>query len=66
MFVCHAEDAIKNRPLSLHERYALAQRSLGDGRRKRKDLPEIMVIELAVGIKVTVTSNIAADLDITN
>jgi len=64
LLICHAEDTIKNRALSLVERYALAQRSSGDGRRKRKDLPE--TIELAIGMKVMVTSNIATDLDITN
>ena len=64
LLVCHAEDTITNRPLSLRERYALAQRSSGDRRRKRKDLPE--TIELAIGMKVMVTSNIATDLDITN
>jgi hypothetical protein len=64
LLVCHAEDTAKNRPLSLRERYALAERSTRDGRRKRKDLPE--TIELAVGMKVMVTSNIATDLDITN
>ena len=64
LLVCHAEDTIKNRSLSLRERYALAQQSAGDGRRKRKDLLEI--IELAIGMKVMVTSNIATDLDITN
>jgi len=64
LLVCSAEDTITNRPLSLRERYALAQRGAGDGRRKRKDLPE--TIELAIGMKVMVTSNIATDLDITN
>jgi hypothetical protein len=64
LLICHAEDSITNRPLVLRERYALAQRSTGDGRRKRKDLPE--TIELAIGMKVMVTSNIATDLDITN
>jgi hypothetical protein len=64
LLICHADDKIKNRALSLRERYALAQRSSGDGRRKRKDLPE--TIELAVGMKVMVTSNVATDLDITN
>jgi hypothetical protein len=62
LLVCHAEDSIKNRPLSLLERYALVQHSAGDGRRKRKDLPE--TIELASRMKVMVTSNIG--LDITN
>lgn len=59
LLISEAEDSI-----SLCERYALAQRSSGDGRRKRKDLPE--AIELAIGMKAMVTSNIATDLDITN
>ena len=64
LLICQAEDTIKNRPLSLRERYALAQWGSGDSRRKRKDLPES--IELAVGMKVMVTNNVATDLDITN
>ena len=64
LLICHAEDTIKSQPLSLRERYALAEQSTRDGRRKRKDLPE--TIELAIGMKVMVTSNIATDLDITN
>jgi len=62
LLVCSAQDTITNRPLSLRERYTLAQRGAGDGRRKRKDLPE--TIELAIGMKVMVTSNITTDLDI--
>jgi hypothetical protein len=64
LLVCCAEDRIANRPLFLRERYALAQRSVGDGRRKRKDLPE--TIEFAIGMKVMATSNITTNLDITN
>ena len=64
LLICHAEDTIRNRPLSLLERYALAQRGAGDGRQKRKDLPE--TIELAIGMKVMVTNNVATDFDITN
>ena len=55
LLICHAEDTIKTRPLSLSERYALAARGAGDGRQKRKNLPE--VIELVIGMKVMVTSN---------
>ena len=58
------EDTIKNRPLSLRERYLPVEQSTCDGRRKRKVLSE--TIELVIGIKVMVTSNIATDLDITN
>jgi len=58
------EDAVKNQPLSLRERYALAEWSTRDGRRKRKDLPE--TIGLAIGMKVMATSNVVTNLDITN
>ena len=64
LLICHAEDTIRNHPLSLLEQYALAQQGAGDGRRKRKDLPE--TIELAIRMKVMVTNNIATDLDIKN
>ena len=64
LLVCHAEDTIKNRLLSLREHYALARRSSSERRRRRKDLPE--TVELAIGMKVMVTNNIATDLDITN
>ena len=64
LFVCHAGDTTKDCPLSLRGCYALVECSTRDGRRKRKDLPE--TIELAIGMKVMVTSNIATDLDITN
>ena len=64
LLVCCAEDTIKSRPLSLRERYALVERGTREGRWKRKDLPE--TIELAIGMRVMVTSNIATDLDITN
>jgi hypothetical protein len=64
LLICRVEDNIKDCPLSLCEHYALVERSTRDGRRKRKDLPE--TIELAMGMKVMVKSNIATDLDITN
>ena len=64
LLICHAEDTIKTRPLPLSERYALAARGAGDGGQKRKNLPE--VIELVIGMKVMVTSNIATDLGITH
>ena len=64
LLICHAEDTIKTRPLPLSERYTLAARGAGDGRQKRKNLPE--VIELVIGMKVMVTSNIATDLGITH
>jgi len=60
-----AEDTIKKRPPSLVERSALAQRSAGDGQRKHKDLPETIKLVIT-RMKVTVTGNVVADLDITN
>ena len=56
--------AIKAGRTSQVQQYALAARGAGDRQRKQKDLLE--VIELAIGMKVMVTSNIATDLDIAN
>ena len=64
LFICVARDTIKGNPLSLAQRYALANRHKTDGRRRRKDLPES--IQLAIGMKVMVTNNLQTDLDITN
>ena len=64
LFICPAEDRIKGRPLFIRERFALAERSSTESRRRRKDLPE--TLELAVGMKVMVTSNVETDLDVAN
>ena len=64
MLVCHAEDSIKDCLLSLREHYALVERRTRDRRRKQKDLPE--TIELAIKMKVMITSNITINLDIMN
>ncbi len=67
LFICSAEDTIRKRPLTLRERFSVAARHISsDGLRKRpKDgLPDS--VELAIGMKVMVTSNLATDLDITN
>ena len=61
---CTASDMIKDWPLTLPERYALAMHGHTEKRRKRKDLPS--KVELAIGMKVMVTSNVETDLDITN
>ena len=44
--------------MSLRERYALVQRGTGDGRRKRKDLPETIELAIGMGVMPGVTSNI--------
>ncbi|RDX55293.1 hypothetical protein OH76DRAFT_1331288, partial [Lentinus brumalis] len=64
LYVVPAEDRIKGKPLTLKERYGVAARMKNDNGRKRKDLPER--IELAIGMKVMVTSNIQTDLDLAN
>ncbi len=64
LYIVTAEDRIQGRPLTLKERYAVAGRMKTAKGRKRKDLPER--IELAIGMKVMVTSNIQTDLDLAN
>ena len=64
LFVCPALDTIKGAPLTLEERYALANHAKNTKRRRKKDLPE--TIHLAIGMKVMVTNNLQTDLDITN
>ena len=64
LIICHAEDTINGRTLTLSEKYRLATRNPTEKRRKRKDLPE--TVELARGMKVMVTNNVETDLDITN
>ena len=71
LFVCPAEDRIQGRRLTLAERYGIAARRTGvagDGKRNRRkrvnDLPD--VVQITIGMKVMVTSNIETDLDVTN
>jgi ATP-dependent exoDNAse (exonuclease V) alpha subunit len=64
LFVCTAQDRIKGKPLTSPEEHALAARTNKKWDRRKSDLPEI--VELAVGTKVMVTSNLQTDLDITN
>src|ERR1700753_2699390 len=67
LFVCRAENTIKNQPLymSRRERSALVQRGIDDGRRKREDL-RTETIELAIGMNVMpgMTSNIIIATDL--
>ncbi|KAJ3511695.1 hypothetical protein NLJ89_g3948 [Agrocybe chaxingu] len=68
LFICTAEDTVKDRPLTLLEKYILESRHTKQkgqrGRQQTKDLPR--KIELAIGMKVMVTNNIETDLDLTN
>ncbi|KAJ7362358.1 hypothetical protein DFH08DRAFT_840795 [Mycena albidolilacea] len=68
LFICSAEDTYQGRPLNLPEKYTLAshlgKRKNGRREMKMKDLPNF--IELAIGMKVLVTSNIETDLDLAN
>ncbi len=64
LYIVTAEDKIQNRELTLEEQYVVAGRPRTEGRRARRDLPE--TIELAIGMKVMVTSNIQTDLDLAN
>ncbi len=64
VYVVTAEDRIKGQPLTLRERHLVVGRLKTQKGQKRRDLPE--VIELAIGMKVMVTSNIQTDLDLAN
>ena len=64
VFICHAEDTIKGRALSRREKNALQNRSSVTKKKARQELPGM--IELALGMKVMVTTNVEMDLDITN
>jgi hypothetical protein len=64
LFVCSAHDTIHGRDLSSSKRNALSARTNTENHRRQKDLPD--VIELAIGMKVMVTSNVDTDLNITN
>ncbi len=64
LYIVTAEDRVQNRELTLEEQYVVAGRPRTDSRRARSDLPE--QIELAIGMKVMVTTNIQTDLDLAN
>ncbi len=63
LYIVHAEDRIKGRTLTMQERVAVVGRSKTN-RRNKKDLPELL--EICVGMKVMVTTNIQTDLDLAN
>ncbi len=64
LYIVRAQDRIKGKTLTMQERVALVGRGKTANRRGKKDLPE--VLELAVGMKVMVTTNIQTDLDLAN
>ncbi|KAJ7187076.1 hypothetical protein C8R46DRAFT_1274132, partial [Mycena filopes] len=70
LYICRAQDTYRGRPLNLGERHNLAAHLSKKSRRGQnnsmqvKDLPQ--EIELAIGMKVMVTSNLETDLDLTN
>ncbi|KAH9960376.1 hypothetical protein BGW80DRAFT_1147660, partial [Lactifluus volemus] len=65
LFVCPTEDTITENPLTLKERISLAEHIRDKAKRGTKlNVPE--EVELAIGMEIIVTHNIATDLDITN
>ena len=66
LFVCEAEDTTKGKPLDVREKDALANQVVERTqlKKKRQQLPA--KAELAIGMKVMVTTNIKTELDITN
>ena len=70
LFICTVENSMKGRELTLQEQYGVAARNVsskqngGKRRRKSNDLPGM--VEIVIGMKVMVTSNIETDLDVTN
>ncbi|KAJ6622669.1 hypothetical protein B0H10DRAFT_2340322 [Mycena sp. CBHHK59/15] len=70
LYICPAQDTYKGRPLNLSERYNLAAHLSKKSRRNKKNSMQVKdlatEIELAIGMKVMVTSNLETDLDLTN
>ena len=64
LYVITADDSIRGRPLSIRERYGVVGRKKGARGSSKRDLPE--TLELAIGMKVMVTTNLMTDLDVTN
>ncbi|EIM80931.1 uncharacterized protein STEHIDRAFT_32714, partial [Stereum hirsutum FP-91666 SS1] len=68
-YIVRADDTISNRgkrrELTLEEQIEVQRRRLKSGREdKRNSLPD--VVEIAIGMKVMVTTNVETDLDIAN
>ncbi|KAJ7937536.1 hypothetical protein B0H13DRAFT_2226473 [Mycena leptocephala] len=71
LFICQANDTYKGRPLNLSERHRLAAHLCKKKvRRKQRNSMQVKYlldeIEIAIGMKGMVTSNIETDLDLTN
>lgn len=68
LFICEAEDRIKDRKLTLGERYATAlkdQKANPQSDRNERS-PLAACVEIAVGMEVMITFNVQTDLDIAN
>ena len=66
LFICKAEDTIRDRQLTIAERYAVVLRGQGQKKQQRRQNELLETIQLAIGMKVMVTQNVETDLDITN
>ena len=64
IFVCNAHDTIDGKPLSLRQRYALAANTKQETSIHTRILPQ--KVELAIGMRIMITTNIQVDHDITN
>ncbi|KAF8578937.1 hypothetical protein K439DRAFT_434066 [Ramaria rubella] len=66
LFICPVFDTINDRRLTLAERYAMAvkQDRKQRGRWTKNGLPD--KVEIALGMKVMVTTNVDTDLDVAN
>src|SRR5260370_30926940 len=66
LFICDVQDTIKGRPLWLEEKWAYATQpgKHGDKKNNGSKLPD--VIEIALGAKVMVTTNMDTDKNIAN
>jgi PIF1-like helicase len=63
VFVCYAEDTIRGKPLTVQEQFYVALHDK-ESKNQKGQLPR--KVEIAKGMKILVTNNIATDLDITN
>ncbi|KAF8587737.1 hypothetical protein K439DRAFT_1337340, partial [Ramaria rubella] len=66
LFICQALDTINRRRLTSAEHYAMVTRKerKQKGRDAKNGLPD--KVELALGMKVMVTTNVNTDIDIAN
>jgi hypothetical protein len=67
LFISPASDTIKGRPLTMEERFLVAAAKSKNGGANRKEKAGLQnLVELAVGMRVMVTTNVRTDLDIAN